>query len=108
MPPLPTTHETPAPTFTRRPVVKSDAELRLERLEAERLAEQQIEEGQKFEPPMVSALREEDNPSLMNTTYMRKRLDGEPRQGRPSNIALPEEQLGRSAYEQRFSPLSFK
>jgi len=67
MPPLPTTHETPAPTFTRRPVVKSDAELRLERLEAERAAEQLIEEGQKFEPPMVSALRDEDNPSLMNT-----------------------------------------
>jgi serine/threonine protein kinase len=56
MPPMQVSYDTPAPTFTRRPVVKSDAEVREEMLEAERLAEQALEEGQVFIPPMISGL----------------------------------------------------
>jgi serine/threonine protein kinase len=56
MPPLESSYNTPAPTFTRRPVAKSDAELREEQLEAERLAELALEEGQVFIPPMISGM----------------------------------------------------
>ena len=89
MPPL-TNYESPAPTFMRRPVVKSDAERRQEERDAERAAEEALEEGQVFIPPMISALREEDTPSLMNTTYLRKRIDGEPRAGKPSSVQINE------------------
>ena len=90
MPPLATDYEIPAPTFTRRPVVKSDSELRLEKIEAKKQAELKLEEGEVFHPPMISALREEDNPSLMHTTYVKKRIDQEPKVGRPSNIQIDE------------------
>ena len=57
MPPLESDYNTPASTFTRRPVNKSDAEKRQEMLDAERAAEMKLEEGQVFVPPMISALR---------------------------------------------------
>ena len=105
MPPLESDYNTPASTFTRRPVHKSDAEKRQEMLDAEREAEMKLEEGQVFVPPMISALREEDNPSMMNTTYIKKRQAGEPRLGAVSSIQLDGTEPEVSEYAQRTNEL---
>ena len=101
MPPLEADYNTPASTFTRRPVNKSDAEKRQEMLDAERAAELKLEEGQVFVPPMISALREEDNPSMMTTSYIKKRQAGEPRLGAVSSVQLDGSEPEVSEYAQR-------
>lgn len=105
MPPLESDYNTPASTFTRRPVNKSDAEKRQEMLDAERAAEMKLEEGQVFVPPMISALREEDNPSMMTTSYIKKRQAGEPRLGPVSSIQLDGKEPEVSEYAQRTNEL---
>jgi len=74
------------PTFTRRPIVKSDIELRIEERENERLAQQKLEEGQVFHPPHSVPLHEATEPSRTDTTYVSKRFAQEPRVGNASNI----------------------
>ena len=51
------------------------------------------------------ALREEDNPSAMTTTFVKKRIDAEPRVGRPSVVPLSDANSGPSDYLTRTNEL---
>ena len=71
----------------------------------ERAAELKLEEGEVFVPPMISALRDEDNPSAMNTSFVRQRINQEPRIGRPSNQQITGDEPEISQYAARTNEL---
>lgn len=77
--PAPLTNAEPVPsTFTRRPVVKTEAELKEEeRLLAKKMQED-LEKDTQFTVPEVNLLHETAEPPRIQAPYVQKKLAGEP------------------------------
>jgi len=79
------TAETIQSTFTRRPVQKSEAEMKIEERAMAKQMQEELERGQTFQTPVVNVLHETAEAARINSTYVQSRLAGEPRMGPPTN-----------------------
>jgi hypothetical protein len=87
-PPLSTAKPLPS-TFTRRPVVKTEAELREEERALAKKAQEELGRGQNFTVPEVNILHETAEPARSYSTYVQKKLGGEAVAGQITNIPDP-------------------
>mmetsp|Transcript_4724 Transcript_4724/g.7942 ORF Transcript_4724/g.7942 Transcript_4724/m.7942 type:complete len:488 (+) Transcript_4724:155-1618(+) len=90
VPPPTNPNSVPPSTFTRRPVQKTEHEQRLEQAAADRLAEARLDDNELSLAPAPSRLHDTVGKPRMDSTYVAERMVGEPRQGNPTNIPLPE------------------
>eukprot|EP01038_Epipyxis_sp_PR26KG_P012073 gene12073-16156_t len=84
--PAPLSSAEPAnPTFTRRPVQKSEAEVKAEERAMAKKMQEKIEEGQTFIVPEINLNKDTFEAPRSTSTYVQQRLAGEPRIGPPTN-----------------------
>lgn len=88
-------------TFTRRPVMKTEHEQRIEDAAAERLAEARLDDNELSLAPAPSRLHDTVGKPRMDSTYVSQRLAGEPRQGNPTNVPLPDGITASSMQQQQ-------
>eukprot|EP01040_Poterioochromonas_malhamensis_P002127 gene2127-2268_t len=85
--PAPLSSAEPLPsTFTRRPVVKTEAEIKAEERALAKKMQEELEKGESFTVPEVNILHEAAEPARGFSTYVQKRLAGEPVAGPISNV----------------------
>lgn len=78
-----------AASYTRRPLQQTEHEVRIQEQAAEKKALAKLEEEQGVTVPVVKRAESEEEAPRVASTFVSRRLAGEPRQGRPTNI-LPQ------------------
>ena len=90
LPPPTNSAEIIASTFTRRPLQKSEADIREEQLAIQKAIDKELDKGQTFDAPEVNILYETSDVARMQSTYIADRVAGVPRVGNPTLIPATE------------------
>lgn len=107
VPPPTQPDQIPPSTFTRRPVQKTEHEQRIEQAKADRLAEARLDDNELALAPAPSRLHDTVGKARVDSTYVAQRVAGEPRQGNPSNVPLPDGKTASSLLQQQQSLNSY-
>lgn len=86
-----------ASTFTRRPVQKSEAEIKAEEKAMAKRVQQELEKETQFSVPEVNLLHEAAEAPRVHSTYVQSRLAGEAIAGAPTNIPAAEATVAANA-----------
>lgn len=90
LPPPTNSAEVIPSTFTRRPLQKSEADIREEEAALQKALDKELDKGQTFDAPEVNILYETSDVSRMQSTYIADRVAGVPRVGNPNLIPAAE------------------
>lgn len=90
LPPPTNSAEVIPSTFTRRPLQKSEADIREEEAAIQKALDKELDKGQTFDAPEANILYETSDVSRMQSTYIADRVAGVPRVGNPNLIPAAE------------------
>jgi protein kinase len=89
--PAPTSSSEPAPsTFTRRPMHKSEAEIKAEEKAMAKKIQQELERETQFSVPEVNLLHEATEAPRVHSTFVQAKLSGDVIAGPPTNFPASE------------------